>query len=245
MSPYTFPQLLVLFALFLTDFIIAFALIILFLRTAYNAIEGYTTIETWEQERHDALVRSKRVRRQQFPYDIGIWDNICSAFCGSSNILAWFWPLARTSEVGSVIKGSGELKLLGGIEWEVNGYEELGMIWPPPDPDKGVWVGKGRDALASSKAVKEEEEDWVEGVRRRQMEDFRRRHISKENVGKETKAIQSQYQPEAYGTGAQRPRNRWKNDEGETLADYGVDEDAEDEDEDVPLAELKRKLETK
>lgn len=36
-------------------------------------------------------------------------------------------------------------------------------------------------------------------------------------------------------------RKRWTNNDGETLADYGVDEDAEDADEDVPLAELIRR----
>lgn len=190
-----------------------FSLSVLYLRTLWSCAEGYTTIETWEQDRHDALVRRKRVRRQEFPYDIGFWDNLCSAHGGTANVVLWYWPLARTREVGEVVKGSGGLMLKGGLEWEVNGYERLDKAWPPVDPDKGVVVRE-----VPQRGVEEPSEVWAEGVRRRQKEDLKR-----------------------WEGGLSYPRieDRWTNVEGETLADYGVEE--EEEDEDVPLGELMRR----
>ncbi|CUS11048.1 unnamed protein product [Tuber aestivum] len=229
MSPHTFPVLCLLAVLLFTDLLVAFSLSLLFIRTLWSTGEGYTTIETWEQDRHDALVRQKRVRRQQFPYDIGIWDNLCSAFCGSSNILGWFWPFSRTREVGAEIKGSDGLKLKGGLEWEVNGYEVVGATWPPVDPDKGVWMGASAPIPAAAKKGGESG-DWAEGVRRRQREDIERREgISRPQDAAVTSAI---------GSGGGRViAPKWMNEEGETLADYGVDDD----DDDVPLAELVRR----
>ncbi|CAZ83409.1 unnamed protein product [Tuber melanosporum] len=226
MSPHTFLELCLLAVLLVTDLLVAFSLSLLFIRTLWSTGEGYTTIETWEQDRHNALVRQKRVRRQQFPYDIGTWDNLCSAFCGSSNIMGWFWPLSRTKEVGVEIKGSDGLKLKGGLEWELNGYEVVGATWPPLDPDKGVWMG----ANAPMPAAVNDGGDWAEGVRRRQKEDMERR----EGISRPQDAIVTS----AISNGSSKViAPKWMNEEGETLADYGVDDD----DEDVPLAELMRK----
>lgn len=241
MSPHTFPQMILLAVLLLTDLLVTFSLVILYCRTVYSTCEGYTTIESWEQDRHDALVRQRRVRRQQFPYDVGIWDNLCSAYHGNPNVLSWVWPLARTKAVGEEVKGSNGLRLLGGLEYEVNGYEELGSKWPPPDPDKSVW--RGGNAFAMSGAVLDESSDWADGVRRRQWEDMRRREWKGqlENLGED-----ADRKPKLVGgkmAGAGAADRKWMNGDGETLADYGVDEDEEEvgEDEDVPLAELMRR----
>jgi len=229
MSPHTFLELCLLVVLLFTDLLVAFSLSLLFIRTLWSTAEGYTTIETWEQDRHNALARQKRVRRQQFPYDIGIWDNLCSAFCGSSNILGWFWPFSRTKEVGVEIKGSDGLKLKGGLEWEVNGYEVVAATWPPVDPDKGVWMGANAPMSATVNDGGDSG-DWAEGVRRRQKEDMERREgMSKPQDTTARSAIGSG------SSGVIAPK--WMNEEGETLADYGVDDDHED----VPLAELMRK----
>lgn len=78
-----------------------FALSILLIRTIISLGENVTTIESWEIERHKTLVRRARhfggvlegpdgimipIRRQEFPYDIGIWKNIKAGMGGSTNV---------------------------------------------------------------------------------------------------------------------------------------------------------------
>lgn len=68
-----------------------------------------TTIEGWEIERHETLVyRARkqggylngpggariRIRKQEFPYDIGIFQNIRQGMGGTP--LLWLWPFAAT-----------------------------------------------------------------------------------------------------------------------------------------------------
>lgn len=252
-GPHTLPEMLLLTALLFVDLLVAFSLTVLYVRTLWSSAEGYTTIETWEQDRHDALVRRRRVRRQQFPYDIGFWDNLCSAHGGTGNILAWYWPFSRSPEVGEMVKGSGGMKLKGGVEWEVNGYEDLSAVWPPLDPDKVVAEGERTPFKASGAVLAETGDSWAEGVRRRQKEDLTRRN-GYGGSGKGLDGLNVAYEMEEEGEAAplllasrrdralEYPRianrKRWTNDDGETLADYGVDEDA---DEDVPLAELIRR----
>lgn len=74
-----------------------------------------TTIEGWEVERHEAVYRrarvmggslegpdGKRVRieHQEFPWDVGIWTNICQGM-GSSSPPLWFLPFAGSPTVES------------------------------------------------------------------------------------------------------------------------------------------------
>lgn len=170
--------------------------------------------------------------RQEFPYDIGFWDNLCSAFGGTGNILSWVWPLSRTRSVGETIRGSGDVVLQGGLEWEVNGYEDLSVAWPPVDPDKLSAAGFGK--VVEATVAEGEGDEWVEGVRRRQREDMDRRRVRGE-----TGARQEELR---YPRIAERGWE-WRNGEGESLADYGVEVEAEGDDEDVPLAVLmKRKM---
>lgn len=83
-----------------------------------------TTVESWEIDRHQALVRRSkafggyldgpggtrvRIERQEFPYDIGIWSNIKQGL--GSNVLTWLWPLAFTPSNQT------------GLSFEVNGFE--------------------------------------------------------------------------------------------------------------------------
>lgn len=80
--------------------ITVFALFILLVRTLYAVLFNVTTIESWEIERHETLVRRARVlggyldapggqkiriKKQEFPYDIGIFSNISQAM-GTINV---------------------------------------------------------------------------------------------------------------------------------------------------------------
>ncbi|KAI5847386.1 DHHC palmitoyltransferase-domain-containing protein [Morchella snyderi] len=237
-SPHTLPQLLLLAALTPTTLFTTLALSILSLRSLWSAANGYTTIETWEQDRHDALVARRKVPRQEFPYDIGFWDNLCSAFGATGNVLAWCWPLARTCAVGEALRGSSaDVVLAGGLEWEVNGYEDVGLLWPPVDPDRLAAAGFGKPPVATV-AEGEVGDEWVEGVRRRQREDMDRRRARGETGARQEELRYPRIAERGGGGGG-----GWRNDEGESLADFGVEEEDEAEegegdDEDVPLAVL-------
>ncbi len=99
----------------MTNSLVLFALILLLGRTIWSMSLNMTTIETWEIERHETLLRRSRtlggwldgpdgkkvpIERQEFPWDIGIWQNLC-AMMGSHNPLVWFWPFARSLSVES------------------------------------------------------------------------------------------------------------------------------------------------
>ena len=77
------------------------ALAILWLRTGWCIAANKTTIETWEIERHRKLLRRSRalggyldgpdgikvwIKKQEFPYDIGIFQNIQQNMGGSANV---------------------------------------------------------------------------------------------------------------------------------------------------------------
>ena len=89
-----------------------------------------TTIESWEIERHETLLRRARVfngyldgpdgvkvriARQEFPYDIGIWANVVQGMGGGP--FTWFWPFSATPPLEK------------GLAFEVNGFE--GQLAPP------------------------------------------------------------------------------------------------------------------
>lgn len=94
-------QLAHLFILFVVNSLTVFALLILLARSIYSMLFNMTTIESWEIERHETLVRRARVlggelegpggmkvrvKKQEFPYDIGIWANVRDAMGGSANV---------------------------------------------------------------------------------------------------------------------------------------------------------------
>lgn len=117
-------ELFSLVVLVLVNSITLFALSILLLPSLWSLGANITTIEGWEIERHSALLRRARVLggyldgpdgikvrivKQEFPYDIGIYQNIKQGMGGG--LLSWFWPLAASPQIYS------------GLEFEVNGFE--------------------------------------------------------------------------------------------------------------------------
>lgn len=115
------------------------------MRSLWSLLFNTTTIESWEIERHGTLVRRARtlgghlegpggvkvrIKRQEFPYDIGLFSNIRQGMGGSINvrihtfsiasarvdvsqIFGWLWPLSFTPD------------RRGGWEFETNGFEGL------------------------------------------------------------------------------------------------------------------------
>lgn len=90
-----------LFILFAVNSFTLFALAILLVRSLWTLGSNTTTIESWEIERHKTLLRRARhyggfldgpdgvkvhIKRQEFPYDIGVWANIKAGMGGSANV---------------------------------------------------------------------------------------------------------------------------------------------------------------
>ncbi|KAJ5455602.1 Palmitoyltransferase pfa4 [Penicillium daleae] len=248
-------QLIHLFLLFVVNSMTVFALFILLVRSLWSLVFNTTTIESWEIERHETLVRRARVlggylegpggkkipiRKQEFPYDIGIWSNIKNGMGGSANIISWFWPLAATPD------------RMTGWEFEINDFEDPGVSWPPPDPDRiplpavSLAAEDGSELLKTYSSAREE----VEAFRRRQAEDLARTRPFSEIQRR--KRFHERYKQEdrrdsddergprpIYGDQSDGGEESWRNAEGERLQDFGVDEEAEFYDEDdVPLGVL-------
>lgn len=120
-------QLVHLLILVVTNSLVLFMLVLLLGRTLWSMALNTTTIEGWEIERHETLLRRARalggylvgpdgtkvrIERQEFPWDVGIWKNVCQAI-GSRNPLSWLWPLSRSISVES------------GLSFEHNGIEGI------------------------------------------------------------------------------------------------------------------------
>ena len=211
----------------------------------WSLCTNVTTIESWEIDRHKNLLRRSkthggyldgpggvrvRIVRQEFPYDIGFWQNITQGMCGGP--LTWLWPLARTYSMGD------------GLSFKVNGFEgkktlydsgisiseltlsiDASLIWPPPDPDR---INRKSIASRSTTAFGHPEgqttdQQFKDAFRKRQTYDFERRQKGNLSISR----------------GLSLHDEAWKSSEGERLGDFGVDEHAEFYDEDdIPLAQL-------
>ncbi|KAL3458446.1 DHHC palmitoyltransferase-domain-containing protein [Aspergillus heterothallicus] len=237
-----------LFVLLVTNSLTVFVLFILLVRTLWSLGTNTTTIESWEIERHETLVRRARhfggflsgpggvnvhIRKQEFPYDIGIWSNIKAGMGGSANVLGWLWPLARTQDRST------------GLEYEENGFEDPNVSWPPPDPDRIPLPSRnqGNSAAFASGAGRNFE---VEAFNKRKIEDLKRHQRTSEvqrrkpfHVRFDESLSNSEDEGDYTDRGSEDGEESWKNSEGERLRDFGVDEEAEFYDEeDIPLAIL-------
>lgn len=94
-------QLTHLFILIVLNTLTLTILSILLLRTLWLFLQNTTTIESWEIERHEMLVQRARatggyltapdgtqvrVRKQEFPYDLGFFKNMKEGMGGSANV---------------------------------------------------------------------------------------------------------------------------------------------------------------
>jgi palmitoyltransferase len=250
-SPWQIVHLLV---LLVVNTLTVFLVSITFLRTLYGLGTNVTTIESWEIERHEQLLRRAKVLggyldgpdgskikivRQEFPYDIGIWSNICAGM-GSANPFAWFSPWAATPDTD-------------GLSFPTNGFESAGTSWPPPDPDR---MARFEPLKASREAFVHDHERLTPdqellAFRQRQQADFEQRSnfygVQKRktfhqrfDLDKREGESDDEYDDTARETDS--GEEGWRDSDGNRLKDYGVDEDVEFYDEDnVPVSELLRR----
>ncbi|KAG9247647.1 DHHC palmitoyltransferase-domain-containing protein [Calycina marina] len=231
-----------LFVLISVNSITLFALTILLVTAAHSLAINTTMIEHWEIQRHEALVdRSRklgglvysnngkrvRVQHQEYPYDIGIWTNLVQAM-GTRNVLLWLMPFGGAPIVDTA------------LDWGVNGFEDPGTMWPPIDPEKLPRAAIRIDASGVRDYDTPEEE--MEAFRRRQQEDFMRRGWGEDGSHEENEGNNQQRPYGFYGGDEEESdmTDSWTNADGDRLADFGVDEEVEDED-DIPLGELLRR----
>ncbi|EER28442.1 DHHC zinc finger domain containing protein [Coccidioides posadasii C735 delta SOWgp] len=243
-----------LFLLVMVNSMVLFALSVLLLRTIWMLLQNQTTIEGWEIERHRALLRRARVfggyldgpdgtkvriEKQEFPFDIGIWENIQAGMGGSANVLSWFWPFSRTPLPGT------------GLDFEINGLDDPSLSWPPPDPDRMY-----RHVLPSENdnvMILDQQQNFsqnaIDAFRRRQELDYKRHQLDlgvqrrkpfherymqniDDSISDGNDSIKDYYSSDSGEEG-------WRNSDGDRLRDFGVDEEAEFYDEDdIPLAVL-------
>lgn len=241
----------------LTTTLVLFALTVLLVTAAYSLATNTTMIETWEIERHDALVEKSRylggflygpggrrikIVKQEFPYDIGIWKNFVQGM-GTANVLTWFLPFGGGPSNDS------------GWDFETNGFEDSDTVWPPVDPDKmprmPVQPRKEGDRSAfihQRENAESEGLDEVQAFRRRQAADYRRweglrdgntragarlrtsghDHRNGGFVEEEEVEDEEEYGSDNYEYNEESDLDEpWTSSDGSRLRDFGVDEDAE------------------
>ncbi|KAM7224398.1 palmitoyltransferase [Rhypophila decipiens] len=253
----TLPHLVLLTIMALTCLGAMAALGILLFTTVRGWVLNCTMIEDWEVERHEAVLSrhaddsdywgldggADRVKFEavEFPYDLGFFQNMAQAM-GTGNVLLWFFPFAGGPVVSTTVPGKGT-----GWEWEENGFNARTGMWPPLDPEKARRGNVGWPGAAERVRMEEEEEqgryenaeERKAAFAKRQEADLRRRRTQ---IMVELEEVEEDEDGDWVG------KPLWTNSEGDRLWDYGVDEEAdmvvgvdEDEDEDVPIAELIRR----
>ncbi|KAK3336686.1 palmitoyltransferase pfa4-like protein [Cercophora scortea] len=230
----------------------------------------------WDSGADGSSVQAQlQIEGVEFPYDIGVFANMAQSM-GSRNPLVWFLPFAGGPVIGSSPPGKGP-----GWEWEENGFNDRTGMWPPPDPDKlrrarVGWPGAAARVTADEDAARrgrETPEETLAGFARRQEADLRRRVVGRpqpspswrereeeENMFAELEEL-TEVSRRRVGGAEWEGRPAWTNSEGDSLWDYGVDEDAElpeppirpqqhgggndidddDEEDNIPIAELIRR----
>ena len=255
--------MILLFMLFVANSIALFVISLLLIRNVWCLGANITTIEGWEIERHEMLVRRARknggyldgpdgirvkITKQEFPYDIGIFQNISQAM--GTSFLFWLWPFAVTPSNES------------GLSFKTNNFEgkyclfltekpwltllDSSTSWPPPDPDR---MSKKKTDHLEDPSFTSSDHDYIQAFRERQRQDFKRLRQH------HTNSLTQRRFHEGYGStrnpslavegdlpriiNAGGDELAWRDSEGDRLEDFGVDEEVDlyDED-DIPLAEL-------
>ncbi|CAK7268415.1 Palmitoyltransferase [Sporothrix epigloea] len=200
----------------------------------------------WEENK--ARKAAALCMRIEFPYDLGIFNNMAQAM-GTRNVLLWFLPFSGGPKIATASGSSGL-----GWDWPENGFNDRTGMWPPPDPEKlrhaaaqGKWPAFAAAAGAGAVAGEASSIAFVSGndeyerhggspeeekaaFLARQQADFRRRRT---NMAGPIRRVDSSDMFEQGMDG----EPGWTNADGDRLRDYGVDEEAEN-DEDVPIAVL-------
>ncbi|KAG1169709.1 hypothetical protein G6F70_008178 [Rhizopus microsporus] len=105
---------------FVLAFVVLFAVGILSGYQFYCLLRNQTNIEAWERGKVETLIRRGKILPVNYPFDIGIYKNICQVL--GPNPLLWLWPQRAVGDGLSfpVVSGTDP---------------RLPYYWPPRDPD--------------------------------------------------------------------------------------------------------------
>ncbi|KAK9234940.1 DHHC palmitoyltransferase-domain-containing protein [Lipomyces kononenkoae] len=220
------------------SFFVIFTVGLLTIRTLWNLCENVTLIETWERERVEGQIRRGRLAPVEFPYDLGgPFDNLFASLGP-----VWRWILPWTEPQGD------------GMHFEVNEDASRSTIWPPADPDEippYQYVERqipAKDVSSRSSSTGSISASAIAAPYFNERAPRATQHLYASEAT-DSEADDDDADPNTYWR-----RDKWRSWEGERLEDFGVDVDAEiyhrtqgsedfDEDEEnVPLGVVKRKL---
>ncbi|KAM3468405.1 hypothetical protein MY5147_007970 [Beauveria neobassiana] len=225
------------------------ALLVMLVTTLRGWILNQTMIETWEQQRHEAVAarggrdwwdivgpdgEAIRFEKIEFPYDVGFFANMAQAM-GTRLFFLWLFPLAGNPRVAPPpLPGddrsntsSTSSTTATGWTWEENGFNRKEGMWPPPDPEKirraarqNTAGGMKRDYASELRALEQSPEERKRTFQERQERDLRRRR----------KALLAELE-EAQGVGGTvlNHDDDDDNEEADARSDYESDEWADGE----------------
>ncbi|ORY97517.1 DHHC palmitoyltransferase-domain-containing protein [Syncephalastrum racemosum] len=108
---------------FVAAFIVLFCVLMLTVYHCYLLARNQTTIESWERSKVKRLISTGKIPLVHYPYDLGVYTNIC-AVLGKSPLL-WLWPQRNPREHTGI-----SFPLRRNIDPALQYY------WPPRDPDE-------------------------------------------------------------------------------------------------------------
>lgn len=144
-------------------FFVCFTVGLLSIRVLINVTNGYTQIETWEEERLASAKRRGLIpRNTRFPYDLGIYTNLINTF---GPIYTWPLPWGRPTILNRSDSSKNAIK----FERNESGYDDEGneLAWPPdvltvdPSPEYLEQLSQQTELLETNNEDenKEERED--------------------------------------------------------------------------------------
>ncbi|KAG0246405.1 DHHC palmitoyltransferase-domain-containing protein [Mortierella sp. GBAus27b] len=80
----------------------------------WSMISNMSTIEVWEMEKVDAMIKKGKIRKVKYPYNVGCLPNYRQVL--GHNMFLWLWP---------------QQMLGSGTEYEVIRDKDAALIWPP------------------------------------------------------------------------------------------------------------------
>ncbi|KAI8342988.1 DHHC palmitoyltransferase-domain-containing protein, partial [Chlamydoabsidia padenii] len=88
----------------------------------YCLARNQSTIEAWERGKVETLVRRRKIPPFEYPFSLGVYNNICSVL--GKNPLLWLWPTRKMTT------GDG---LTFPVQPPIDASTQ--HFWPPRDPD--------------------------------------------------------------------------------------------------------------
>ena len=203
-----------------------------------------------------------RINKQEYPWDIGIYSNVAQGM-GSRNPLVWFWPFAPSLPLngGTSFPDNGLEE--PSTSWPppdpdrmfrgARSADEAQAFTQSMDVEsfrrrQEADLLRYRPAAASSTVQRrvpfhvrlEDEQSSDSRYQRNNNERFFVTNDGDDEGDEDDEDMATPEPPQKLKAG--EGEEGWRNSEGERLADFGVDEDAEFYDEDdLPLAELMRR----